>query len=223
LTVDSDHEGALHYQDTELSSPVISLSADKSPALTFDTDLVGATNSTATLAVSVNGGTTWAGVWTNAGAAGDPGPATVVIPLPQAAGKSDVKVRFGYTGEWSGYWQIDNVFLGNRVCNQQAGALLTGRVADSGGNAINGATVTSVANPAQTATTVATPGDSAANGGLYSLFVTETGSQQYTASATGYTATTQTATITAGQVSTLNFTLTTASDTARTSGRKPRH
>ena len=221
--VDSDHDGALHYQDTELTSPVVSLSADKAPALTFDTDLAGATNSTATVAVSVNGGTTWAGVWTNAGAAGDPGPATVVIPLPQAAGKSEVKVRFGYTGEWSGYWEIDNVYLGNRVCNPQAGALLTGRVADSGGNAINGATVISVTNPAQTATTVATPGDSAANGGLYDLFVTATGSQQYTASATGYTTATQTATITAGQVSTLNFTLTTASATARTSGRKPRH
>lgn len=205
--VDSDHDGALHYQDTELTSPAVNLSADKSPVVQFGTDLIGATNSTATVEVSVNGGTTWASVWTNAGAAGEPGPAAVTIPLPQAAGNSDVEVRFGYTGEWSGYWEIDNVFLGNRVCTQQAGALLTGRVADASGNAINGATVTSVANPAEEATTVATPGDSAANGGLYDLFVTETGSQQYTATATGYAATTQSATVTPGQVSTLNFTL----------------
>jgi hypothetical protein len=55
---------------------------------------------------------------------------------------------------------------------------------------------------------VATPGDSSINGGRYDLFVTGTGSQKYTASPAGYTATTQSATITAGQVSTLNFTLT---------------
>jgi hypothetical protein len=208
--VDSDHDGALHYQDTTLTSPAVNLSADTSPAVQFATSLVGANNSTATVQVSVNGGTTWASVWTNAGAAGDPGPATVVVPLPQAAGKSDVKVRFGYTGEWSGYWEIDNVFLGNRVCTQQTGALLTGRVADASGNAINGATVASVTSPSQTTTTVATPGDTTVNGGLYALFVTGTGSQQYTASATGYTTTTQSATITSGQVTSLNFTLTAA-------------
>jgi hypothetical protein len=209
--VDSDHDGALHYQDTYLTSPAVNMSADKSPAIQFATDLIGATNSTATVEVSVNGGRTWASVWTNAGAAGGPGPATVVVPLPQAAGKRDVRARFGYTGEWSGYWEIDNVFLGGRVCVQQTGALLTGRVADGSGNSINGATVASGTNPSETATTVATPGDSSINGGLYALFVTETGSQQFTASATGYATATQTATITSGQVTTLNFTLTTAS------------
>jgi hypothetical protein len=120
-------------------------------------------------------------------------------------------VQFGYTGEWSGYWEIDNVFLGTRTCTQQAGALLTGRVADTSGNAINGATGASVTNPSETATTVATPGDTTVNGGLYALFVTQTGSQQYIASATGYTTATQTATIASGQVSLLNFTLTAAS------------
>jgi hypothetical protein len=205
--VDSAHDGLHHYQDTELTSPAVNMSADKSPAVQFATDLIGATNSTATVDVSVNGGKTWATMLTSAGAAGDPGPATVVIPLPQAAGKSDVKVRFGYTGEDSGWWEIDNVFLGNRACTQQPGALLTGRVADASGNPINGATVASLTKPAQKTTTIATPGNSNINGGLYALFTTATGSQQYTATATGYTASTQTATVTNGQVTTLNFTM----------------
>jgi hypothetical protein len=203
--VDSDHDGALHYQDTHLISPQVHLG--KNPALVFDTGLVGAANSTATVGLSVNGGKTWTNVWRSAGPAGDPGPATVVVPLPQAAGKNNVRVRFGYTGEWSGYWEIDNVFLGTRNCTQRAGALLTGRVTGSSGKAINGAAVASVANPAETATTVATPGDAGVNGGLYDLFVAETGSQQFTATGTGYVSSTQPATMTAGKVSTLNFTL----------------
>lgn len=69
-----------------------------------------------------DGGATWTNAWTSRGFPGDPGPATVDIPLPQAAGKNDVRVRFGYTGQWSQWWEIDNVFLGNRTCTQQAGA-----------------------------------------------------------------------------------------------------
>jgi hypothetical protein len=208
--VDSDDYGQFHYQDTELVSPVLNFSADTSPAVQFDTDYQPAVNSTATVDVSVDGGKTWTNVWTSHGFPGDPGPATVAAVLPQAAGKSDVRVRFGYTGQWSQYWEIDNVFLGQRTCTQQTGALLTGRVTDASGNAVNGATVASLSDPSQTATTVATPGDDAINGGLYWLFVTGTGSQRFTASDTGYTSATQTATTTTGQVTTLNFTLTTA-------------
>jgi hypothetical protein len=215
--VDSDDYGQFHYQDTELISPPQNFSADTSPAVQFDTDYEPAVNSTATVDVSVDGGRTWTNVWTSQGFPGDPGPATVTVLLPQAAGKSDVRVRFGYTGQWSQYWEIDNVFLGNRVCTQQTGALLTGRVADASGDAINGATVTSVTDPSETATTVATPGDSSVNGGLYHLFVTQTGSQQYTAADTGYTTATQAATTTTeGQVTTLNFTLATATTSDKT-------
>jgi hypothetical protein len=206
--VDSAHDGARHYQDTRLTSPAVNLSGDRWPAVQFATDLTGAANSTATLDVSVNGGATWTRAWTRAGAAGDPGPATVVVALPQAAGRPDVKVRFGYTGERSGYWEIDNVFIGNRACDQQAGGLVAGRVADSSGNAINGAVVSSVTDPVQRAITVATPGDASINGGFYALFVTGTGRQQYTASATGYSSATQAGTITVGKVTTVNFTLT---------------
>jgi hypothetical protein len=205
--VDSEHDGARHYQDTYLTSPAINLSADQSPAVQFATDLTGATNSTATVDVSVNGGATWRRAWTSAGAAGQPGPATIVVALPQAAGRPDVKVRFGYTGEQSGYWEIDNVFIGNRACDQQAGGLVVGRVASSSGNAINGAGVSSVSNPAEKTMTVATPGDGSVNGGLYELFVTGSGRQQFSASATGYGSATRTGTITVGRVTVLSFAL----------------
>jgi hypothetical protein len=217
--VDSDTYGQFHYQDTDLVSPVLNFSADTSPAVQFATDYQPAVNSTATIGVSVDGGKTWTTAWTSSGFPGDPGPATVTALLPQAAGKSDVRVRFGYTGQWSQYWEIDNVFLGQRTCSQQTGALVTGHVTDASGNAVNGATVASVSDPSETATTVATPGDDAINGGLYTLFVTGTGNQQFTASDTGYTSSTQTATLTAGQVSTLNFTLAAAAaSSARSKG-----
>ena len=37
----------------------------------------------------------------------------VQIPLPQAAGKAQVQVRFHYTGTWAYYWELDNVLIGN--------------------------------------------------------------------------------------------------------------
>jgi Carboxypeptidase regulatory-like domain len=217
--VDSDNDGQFHYQDTELVSPVLNFSADTSPAVQFDTDYQPAVNSTATVGVSLNGGKTWTNAWTSHGFPGDPGPATLAVLLPQAAGKSDVRVRFGYTGQWSQYWEVDDVFLGQRTCSQRSGGLLTGRVADGSGNGVNGATVASVSDPSEAATTVATPGDDAINGGLYWLFVTGSGSQQFTASDTGYTSATQGATITAGQVTTLNFALAAASASQAGSGR----
>jgi hypothetical protein len=81
--------------------------------------------------------------------------------------------------------------------------VLIGRVTAAGHDPLDGATVASVADPGQTAVT--------GSGGRYALFTTATGDQRFTASMTGYAASTQTATTTAGQVTTLNFTLSPAS------------
>jgi hypothetical protein len=201
--VDSAHDGPSHYQDTQLISPPVNMTGDKSPAVEFATDYQPAANSTATVEVSINGGKTWATAWTRHGFPGVPGPAIVAVPLPQAAAKPDVRIRFGYTGQSSQYWEIDNVFLGNRTCTQQAGALLTGQVTSASGTPINGATITSASHATQTAVT---SGD-----GLYTLFTTATGSQKFTATATGYTSSSQTATLATGHVTTRNFTLTVGS------------
>ena len=64
--VDSDHLGQHHVQDTYLTSPVTDLSGRENAAVEFDTDLVPAINSTATLELSVDGGQTWSTIWRRA-------------------------------------------------------------------------------------------------------------------------------------------------------------
>jgi hypothetical protein len=208
--VDSGHYGQSHYQDTKLISPAVSFAADKSPVVEFATDLEPASNSAVSVQVSVDGGKKWATVWRRSGDHGRPGPATVVVPLPKYARQGRVQARFGYTGQASQWWEIDNVFMGNRTCVRQTGGLLVGRVSDTSGAAVNGVTVASVAHPDQKTLTVATPGDNTLNGGLYEVFTTATGSQRFTASMTGFTTATEAITVAAGRVRTLNFTLATA-------------
>ena len=114
--VDSDHLGQHHVQDTYLTSPVTDLSGRENAAVEFDTDLVPAINSTATLELSVDGGQTWSTIWRRAKFPGAVGPSAQALPLPSADGQSAVQVRFHYTGQWSGWWAIDDVFLGDRTC-----------------------------------------------------------------------------------------------------------
>jgi hypothetical protein len=203
--VDSDHSGAHHYQDTTLVTPVTDLTGDTSPQLEFSTDLQPAINSTATVEVSVDGGKNWTPVWSSAAYPGAPGPRTVVLALPQAAGKPQVQARFTYLGEWSQYWEIDDVFLGNRTCAQQQGGLVIGRVTDAkAGTALDGATVSGGGGHA---VTVDTPGDDTIGGGFYWLF-TASGQQQLTATMTGYTPASSTIQVTAGKITRQDFTLT---------------
>jgi hypothetical protein len=209
--VDSDHDGPHHYQDTTLTTPAADLSGDTSPVLQFATDLQPAVNSEAAVQVSVDGGRNWATVWDEASFPGAPGPQTVVLPLPSAVGQPGVRVRFRYEGEWSQYWEIDDVFIGNRVCAPMAGGLLLGRVTSAAtGEALNGASITSVASPGDHAVTMATPGDDATGGGVYWLLATATGAQQFTVAMNGYTTQTGSATIAPSQVTTLNVALTPA-------------
>lgn len=114
--VDSDHSGAMHVQDTALISPTTNMSTVDNPTVVFSSDLEPAVNSTATVDISTDGGTTWTTVWSSNGFHGPHGTATIVIPLPTAVHQAAVTARFHYTGSWSQYWEIDNAFLGNRTC-----------------------------------------------------------------------------------------------------------
>jgi Carboxypeptidase regulatory-like domain len=206
--VDSDHDGQHNIQDTHLISPVINMSGNASPAVVFANDLEPAVNSTATVDVSVNGGSTWTNAWRESGLPGVRGSGSVTVLLPTAAHKAKVEVRFGYTGQWSQWWAIDNVFLGNRTCTAVKGGLVVGRAATTAGTGIKGATVT---GPSGHTTTVAAVGDPNLNGGFYSLFSAATGVQHFTASMSGYKSQTVTGTVTAGHVVRLNFSLASAS------------
>lgn len=204
--VDSEHYGSGHYQDTQLTSPVLSFAADKSPALQFATDLRPAVNSLAAVEASGDGGRTWTQVWSSRGFPGVSGPADVVVPLPKLAGSSKVLLRFAYRGQWSRYWAIDDVFAGDRVCAQQPGALVTGRVSDAASGApLDGAVV--AGGSGVRAVTVPTPDDDVIGGGFYWLFSPATGSQQFTATQPGYTAGSVTVSLTAGDVVTADFPL----------------
>jgi N-acetylneuraminic acid mutarotase len=125
-----------------------------------------------------------------------------------AAGQSQVQVRFHYVDSEGFWWQLDNVFLGNISCAASPGGLVEGVVKDGNtGAGVDGATVTSVSAPGDTATTAPTTGDPSIGDGFYSMFVPGTGSQQLTAAKTNYTTATGTATVTAGAVTPLTITM----------------
>jgi hypothetical protein len=103
---------------------------------------------------------------------------------------------------------VDNVFLGNRSCDQVPGGLVEGVVTDGNtGAGVNGATVTSVSTPSQTATTAPTTGDLSIGDGFYHMFMPATGSQQFTAAKKGYATLTKSLSVAADGVAALNLTL----------------
>ncbi|MER5435527.1 kelch repeat-containing protein [Streptomyces sp. NPDC002588] len=156
--VDSHDGGNDTHETTSLVSPVLDLSGDATPIVTFDNSFMSPIyNSNAYVEVSTDGGRTWTSVWHMSRTIAY-GPE--VVAIPQAAGKSDVRVRFRYDAVHSWFWKIDDVFIGDRSCDAVAGGLVAGTVDDANtGKALSGATVSVGGTP--TATTA---------GGAYELF-----------------------------------------------------
>jgi len=93
-------------------------------------------------------------------------------------------------------------------CNPLAGGLLVGYVTDLNNDApINGAAVTSNAQPGDSTLTFATPGDPAQPDGLYILFSSLIGSRSFTATSPGYGGVSHSATISDGGISSRSFAL----------------
>ncbi len=184
------------------------MSNDTTPYVQFNSDLFGWFGDNESVDVSIDGGQTWTSVWQSTGYPGHPGPDPEAIPLPMAAGQSQVQVRFHYVSNFGYWWALDNVFLGNRSCDPTPGGLVEGVVKDGNtGAGVDGATVTSVSTSGDTATTAPTTGDPSIGDGFYYMFVPTTGSQQLTAAKAGYTTATGTATVTAGAATPLNMTM----------------
>jgi N-acetylneuraminic acid mutarotase len=195
-------------ENTELVSPVVDMSNDTTPYVQFNSDLEGWVNDTESVDVSIDGGQTWTTVWQSTGYPGKHGPDLEAIPLPMAAGQSQVQVRFHYVDTHGFWWELDNVFLGNRSCGPTPGGLVEGVAKDGNtGAGVDGATVTSVPTPSDTVTTAPTTGDPNIGDGFYYMFVPGTGSQQFTAAKSLYTTATGTATVTAGAATPLNITM----------------
>ena len=121
-----------------------------------------------------------------------------------------MRVRFrydthGYEGLYGLYsaWELDNVFLGNRTCQLIPGGLVEGTVTDANtGRALNDATVTSVSDPAETATTGPVP-----HPGSYELFASPAGTQMLHVSAPYYAAAAKSIDVAANKITFQNIAL----------------
>ncbi|TDD67734.1 peptidase S8 [Jiangella aurantiaca] len=192
-------------QDTDLVSPVVDLTGVDVPALWFKTDY----SSDARIGVdlSVDGGATWQTVWEHSGLDGIYGE-ELQLPIPAAAGQPDVRVRFTFASAFNGWWQVDDVVLGQRNCATVAGGLLTGHVLDANTRTpIVGSTVTGAADPALAVTTVATPDDPGLGDGFFWTFVPNPGEQAFIGSRTRYTDTTVTVDVAADATTPVEFAL----------------
>ncbi|HEY2442544.1 MAG TPA: carboxypeptidase regulatory-like domain-containing protein [Streptosporangiaceae bacterium] len=193
--------------NTTMTSPVFNLSTATAPVLKFDQDLAfGPSEALAGIQISTDGGQSWFPVESldDVSASSVPGPDTQVLPLPQAAGQSQVQLRF-YTEFFSpSMWEIDDVTAGDLSCRAVPGGLVTGIVHDANtGQPVSGATVS---GGGQQVTTSPEPGDPAVGGGLYELFA-PAGPLALTAAAAGYSPGAANVTVTAGAVTQAGFTL----------------
>jgi hypothetical protein len=192
--------------DTTLTSPPVNLTGQASPHLTFDSGYYAADRQQAAVDLSTDGGRHWFTIWRQTGADAV-GP--VDVPIPQAAGQPDVRVRFRYTGDAGWWWSVDNIMVGTRTCVAQPGGLLAGLVTDQAtGQPLNGATVTGAA-VSGTAGTSTGSADPSVPAGFYWLFA-PAGSGQFTAAAAGYAASASSVSVAANQVTRHDWALTPA-------------
>ncbi|GAA5188421.1 hypothetical protein GCM10023322_39080 [Rugosimonospora acidiphila] len=205
--VDSDYLGEGKTEDTVLTTPVVNFSGTTAPDLSFDTDYRSFLNGEANVDVTVNGGATWTNLWHH-DADSVTGPAHVDLPLPQAAGKPAVQLRFHYVGMWAYWWEVDNVFLGSRTCDPVHGGLVAGQVTDANTKAgVNGAVVSTVDSDVATGTSAATPDDPNLGDGFYWLFSPVTGAHQFTASKPHYASPSKSVKVAANFTTKANFAL----------------
>ncbi|AXH96697.1 cell wall-binding repeat-containing protein [Ornithinimicrobium avium] len=203
---DSDYYGSGGAQDTSLVSPSVDMSELSDPAVGFKHDynaFLGSGES-GTVELSIDGGTTWTEVASyTSDTTGE-----VALQLPDAAGESEVQVRFRYQGSWDYWWEVDDVFVGNRACvPTDDGGLLVGNVLD--GNTGEGVVGARVSNADETASavTVATPADENLADGFYWLFDATTGEEEFTAEARNYSSVTQSVTTVENDTVRLDFEL----------------
>ncbi|MEV0494319.1 carboxypeptidase regulatory-like domain-containing protein [Streptomyces atratus] len=203
---DSDNAGSGKPMDSALITPAMDLSAVPAPVLRFNSDY-RALGGFADVDVSVDDGTTWKNVshWTSTSRRG---PVLEEIPVPQAAGKSDVRIRFHYQATYAWWWELDNLSIVNRTCDPIPGGLVVGRVLDGNtGAGLNDATVISEDKPAEKAVTGSTPDDAKLGDGFYWMFSTLTGKHPFTGAKNQYKSVTSTVDVAADRATREDFAL----------------
>ncbi|WP_233513630.1 S8 family serine peptidase [Micromonospora craterilacus] len=186
--IDSDNYGSGQRQDSSLVSPVVDLTDVATPVIRFNQDFrhLGAAHR-ADVDLSLDGGTTWTNVLRQS--TNVRGPLVTEVPIPQAAGNAQTRVRFHYyDAAWAWWWQVDNVLIGSEVsCKPVDGGLVLGHVRDRNDDGyVNGATVTSDDRPAEKATSAATPDDPDLPDGFFWMFSSLTDTHKFTATAGKY-------------------------------------
>ena len=204
--IDSDGFGGGRTQNTELRTPVLDLSTQTAPVVGFNSDYRAFDGSVADVDVSVDSGQTWTTVLHQTDSVR--GPVLKQVPIPSAAGRSTVQVRFHYTGTFAWWWEVDNVFVGYRTCGPVHGGLVLGQVTDRNtGAALNGATVRNNDDPTHPVTTAPTPDDPNLGDGFYWMFSPLTGPHPVTASRGGYTDQTKTVDVATDYTTRADFSL----------------
>jgi N-acetylneuraminic acid mutarotase len=204
--IDSDHLGVGQNQDSELRSPIVDFTAIASPKIGFNSDFRAFSGSFGDLDLSLDGGTTWSTLAHNVDNAR--GPRLVEIAIPQAGGHSAVQLRWRYVGNFGWWWEVDNVFAGERLCQPVHGGLVVGQTIDGNTHlGLNGTKVVSVNNAADQGTSTPTPEDPNLGDGFYWLFSSLTGNRPFTASHGGYLTKTATVNVAADWATKADFTL----------------
>ncbi|MBN2002566.1 MAG: carboxypeptidase regulatory-like domain-containing protein [Anaerolineae bacterium] len=204
---DSDSCGSGTTMNTDLISPPFDVSGLSQINLSFAYDYYNLSSSeVVAVDVSANNGATWTNIvtWNSS----HRGPATFSQDVTSLlAGATQARVRFHYYAPgWDWWLQVDDVLLGNPVCQvPTGGGLVVGNVYDENSPtmALNGATVASAVG--DETTTMATPDDAALDDGFYTLYA-PSGAQMLTAAMDGgYGVDTATATVPDGDVVQQNF------------------
>ncbi len=99
--------GSGFSQNADLITPTINLSANSFVSLTFNHYYRHATGSSASVYYSINNGATWNLISTFSASTTNPAPAS--FSVPGAAGQSQVKFKWNYSGSYGYYWAIDDI------------------------------------------------------------------------------------------------------------------
>ncbi|WP_298891009.1 cell wall-binding repeat-containing protein [uncultured Serinicoccus sp.] len=182
--VNSDFYGPDGSQDTSLVSPVVDLTGQTTPVVAFNHFYVEL-GDTADLDVSIDGGDTWTTVKTYTGEQIE---VRDTVPLPMAAGQSQVQVRWHfYDANWTLWWQVDDVLLGSMSCDPVgAGGYVVGAVSSGvDGDPVSGATVANL-DSGDSGMSKDTPADEGQDDGFYWLFSSLAGTHPFEATARSY-------------------------------------
>jgi subtilisin family serine protease len=189
--VNSEGYGEDGVQNTTLTRSY-DLSEVGAPFLAFDQAYFPGDDGFADVIYSIDGGESWKPSLHQTSNIGG----GLKAELSDAAGESDVRVRFHYSNHgFTGTWQVDNVALGG--CTPVDGGLVAGFVKDRNtGDGVNGATVTA----GELSMLTRDPENPTVGRGYYSLFSPKLGARQIRYAAKDYTATKATVNVVADAV-----------------------